>query len=96
MFVDMAETTREMQSCHERVSSSAKQQSLSPHPTLRNCQGQSTPLPQRYDALCCGPEETQVWNSGGRRVSACWLWRKGGERALHLPGSFVAVAIVTS
>lgn len=77
-LVDMAETTHEMWSCHERAFSSAKQQSSSPHPMLCNCQGGSIPLPR---CPFCGPEEAKVLSSRGHRVPASWL--RGKEGAKH-------------
>lgn len=91
-LVDMAETTHEMWSCHERAFSSAKQQSLSPHPMLRNCQGGSIPLPQIYDALFV----VQKRQKGGAAEAIGFLlvgFRGRRSKALHLPGSLAALLL---
>ena len=92
----MAETTHEMWSCHERVSSSAKQQSLSPHPKLHEGQGGSIPLPQRYNALCVVQRRQKCGAARGHRISALEEGRRKGTAPPREPGCFVTVAVAMS
>lgn len=92
----MTEITCEMLSCHERVSSVDKQQSLNPHPMLCNCQGGNISLPQRHSVLWEVQRRQKHGTVGA--IGFLLVGFGGRKKKGHCTskGCFVTVAVATS